>query len=50
MRLADTARDRADMHVAEIDVPAVLAFGISAAGECRHTPIEAPLGRLGKSH
>ena len=50
MRLADASRDRADVHVAEIDVPAVLAFGISAAGESRHTRIEARLGRLCKSH
>ena len=30
--LANTARDRANMNVAEIDVPAVLAFWIPAAG------------------
>jgi hypothetical protein len=27
MRLADTSRDRADMHVAEIDVPANRPMG-----------------------
>ena len=34
--LANTARDRANVNVAEIDVPAVLAFGIPAAGEGGH--------------
>src|SRR5437899_574959 len=29
IRLAYTARDRADVHVTEIDVPAVLALGIA---------------------
>jgi hypothetical protein len=32
-RAAGAARDRADMHVAVIDVPAAGAFGISAAGK-----------------
>ena len=32
MRLTDTARDCADGHVAEIDVPAVLAFGDIGGG------------------
>jgi DNA-binding protein H-NS len=35
-RATDTARDRADMDVAIEDMPAILAFGISAAGEGRH--------------
>jgi hypothetical protein len=35
-RATPTARDRADSDVAEIDVPAVLAFGIAAAGEDGH--------------
>ena len=33
-------RDRADAHVAEIDVPAVLAFWISTAGEGGHGPLK----------
>jgi hypothetical protein len=33
---AGADRDRAAMDVAVIDVPAVLAFGISAAGESGH--------------
>jgi hypothetical protein len=31
-----TARDRADAHVAKIDVPTVLTFGIPAAGKFGH--------------
>jgi hypothetical protein len=42
MRLADTSRDRADVHIAEIDVPAVFTFGISSAGEFGHVGIKAP--------
>jgi hypothetical protein len=38
MRNAGKAGDRADAHVAVIDVPAVLAFGITAAGEDGHAP------------
>jgi hypothetical protein len=37
MRNAGAERDRAHVHVAIIDVPAVLAFGIAAAGEGGHT-------------
>jgi hypothetical protein len=36
VRLAGATRDRADVYIAEIDVPAVLAFGIPAAGEFGH--------------
>jgi hypothetical protein len=35
---AGALRDRADMHVAIVDVPAVLALGIAAAGELGHAP------------
>ena len=35
----------ANLNVAEIDVPAVLAFGIPAAGEGGAWPIEAQPGR-----
>jgi hypothetical protein len=49
MRLTDAARDCADVRVAEIDVPAVLTFGILATGEGGHAPIEARFGWLGKS-
>jgi hypothetical protein len=48
VRLAHTARDRADMHVPEIDVPAVGAFGISAAGGFGHALFEARPVRVGK--
>src|SRR6476620_5134333 len=34
--IADAPRDGADVYVAIMNVPAVLAFGISAAGEFRH--------------
>jgi len=40
MRLAYAARDRADPDVTEIDVPAVLAFGVSAADEFGHCPLK----------
>jgi hypothetical protein len=50
MRLALADGYRADVDVTEIDMPTVSAFGISAAGELEHAPIEAPLGQLGKSH
>jgi hypothetical protein len=33
---AGADRDRADVDVSVIDVPAVLAFGIAAAGELGH--------------
>jgi hypothetical protein len=36
VRLAGALCDRAGVHVAVIDVPAVLALGISAAGEGLH--------------
>src|SRR5260370_41704464 len=36
-------RDRADVDVAVIDVPAVLAFWIAAAGELRHGPMIPPI-------
>ncbi len=39
--IADAPRDGADMNVTEIDMPAVLAFGITAAGEGGHGAIEA---------
>jgi hypothetical protein len=35
---AGAARNRADLHIAVIDVPAVLALGIAAAGEMRPGP------------
>ena len=38
--LPDRKRDRADVHVTVIDVPAVRAFGISAAGEGGHAPLK----------
>jgi hypothetical protein len=40
-RAAGAARNRSDMHIAVIDVPAILAFGITAAGEGGHGFIEA---------
>jgi hypothetical protein len=40
-RDADTLGNRADMHVALIDVPPALALGIAAAGEGGHSVIEA---------
>jgi hypothetical protein len=36
VRLAGALRDRAGVHVAVVDVPAVLALGIAAAGEGGH--------------
>jgi hypothetical protein len=36
MRNAGADRDRADLDVSVIDVPAVLALGIVAAGEFGH--------------
>jgi hypothetical protein len=40
MGLPYPARYRADMDIAEIDVPAVLALGISTAGEFGHGPLK----------
>jgi hypothetical protein len=37
MRAADANRDRSYVDIAVIDVPAVQAFGISAAGDGGHT-------------
>jgi hypothetical protein len=39
-RDADTARDRSDMHVSVIDVPAIGAFRVSATGEGGHGPFK----------
>jgi hypothetical protein len=39
-RAADTPCNRADMHVAKVDVPAVGTFGIATAGESGHGPFE----------
>jgi hypothetical protein len=33
-----SSRDHADMDIAIIDVPAVLAFGIASAGDGGHGP------------
>jgi hypothetical protein len=46
--LANTARDRANVNVAEIDVPAILAFGISAAGEGGHALLKRGRDASGK--
>jgi hypothetical protein len=43
VRDADADRYRADMHVAEIDVPAVLAFRVAATGEGGHAPMIPPI-------
>jgi hypothetical protein len=40
VRVACSARESADMHVPVIDVPAVLAFGITVAGEDGHEPLK----------
>lgn len=45
---ADPARDRADMDVAVVDMPAILAFAITAAGELGHAPIIPPIWPDGK--
>jgi hypothetical protein len=42
---ARLCRDGADMDIAVIDAPAVLAFGITAAGEGRHGPLKRRLNR-----
>ena len=46
--LANTARDRANVNVAEIDVPAVLAFWILAAGEGGHGLLKRSRDASGK--
>jgi hypothetical protein len=48
VRLADTACDCADVNIAEIDVPAVLAFGIAAAGEGGHPLLKRGGHGIGK--
>ena len=40
MRTADADRDRGDVHVAVIDVPAVGAFGIASAGELGYAALK----------
>jgi hypothetical protein len=46
--LTDAPRDRAHVNIAEIDVPAVLAFGISTAGEFGHALLKRTAGGRGK--
>jgi hypothetical protein len=43
-----TTRDRAAMDIAVIDVPAVVAFRIPAAGECGHRERMQPRTKIGK--
>jgi hypothetical protein len=43
-----TARDRADTHIAEIDVPTVLKFGIQAAGKFEHGLLKRSQDASGK--
>jgi hypothetical protein len=38
--IARSDRDRAHVHVAIVDVPTVVAFGIAAAGECGHAVLK----------
>jgi hypothetical protein len=38
MRVADVHGNGPDMHIAVMDVPAIRAFGIAAAGELGHGP------------
>ena len=40
VRLAHAACDGADVDISEIDVPAVEAFRVSAAGELGHCPLK----------
>jgi hypothetical protein len=53
---AGAERDRSHMHVTIVDVPAVVAFGISAAGESGHAPLKRDRAattiryRLGAGH
>jgi hypothetical protein len=44
-RHAGADRDRADVHAAIVDVPAVRVFGISAASESGHAPLRRSPGR-----
>ena len=42
MRLSSASRDRADVQVTKINVPAILALGVAAAGEFGHVPLKRP--------
>src|SRR5437762_4641735 len=42
VRVTNTARDRADMYIAEIDQPAVRAVRLFASGDVGHRPLKAP--------
>jgi hypothetical protein len=44
---ATEARNRADMHIAIIDMPSVLALRISATGQVRHGPLKRRWGWRG---
>jgi hypothetical protein len=46
--LANTAHDRANVNIAEIDVPTVLAFGIPTAGEGGHGLLKRSMDVRGK--
>jgi hypothetical protein len=48
VRLARAARDGADMDISEINVPAVLAFRVSAAGELGHPALKRGRPDIGK--
>src|SRR6266516_7309688 len=48
VRIAGATRDRADTHIAVIDVPAVRAFLVRPAGEVGHAHIKAQARRSGK--
>jgi hypothetical protein len=45
-RIAGAPANRADLHVAVIDVPAIGAFGIAAEGEGGHGPLNRRRGAL----
>jgi hypothetical protein len=47
-RIPDAARDRADVHIAEIDLPAVGAVSGKLAGQGGHAPIKARPGHARK--
>jgi hypothetical protein len=47
-RDADPPGDRANMDVAVIDVPAIVAFWVAAAGESGHARTIPPIGAKGK--
>jgi hypothetical protein len=49
-RAPDAPRDRADVNIAEIDVPAVLAFGVSAAGKFGHGLSKRTAGPRATAH